>query len=251
MGLVGLDLKTAKEVLHNRNIQNYRVLYKDTKGKTGVIINEETDRLGILTVYIGVKSIIRNLPSNFQKNESLKNFLMIFQHFNSEFDMKLDNIHDVFNPMATDRKFLFWLSSWFSLELGTDLPELSYRQLIKEIVPLYRWRGTKYGLQRLLEIISGFKPEIIEGYVEAGLEITDSIDFYFTESDDAYSDIGICFPVSQKSLGRSIVKTIFSIVEKEKPAHINCKITFVPNFSETRNSIFSIGEITLGDDSRL
>lgn len=241
----------AKKILQNNSLDNYRILYKDTTGPNGIVIDQKVDRNGILNIFVGTKSIAYNLPGSYQRNQSLKNYLMIFQHFNNSFNNKLDNIHNFFNPMVTDKKALFWLSSWFSLEIGTDLPENRYRMLIREIVTLYQWRGTKYGLERILEIISGSKPEITEGGIDINNIEDDSISFTFSENIDGNNEINIIFPLSQKQLGGKVVKTIFSIVEKEKPAHIQCRILFAPDEVKEKDAAFRIGEVTVMEDSRL
>lgn len=248
---VNLDLTSAKAILESSDIKDYKVFYRDSKKGHGSVIDQKVNRDGSLNLFVGTRSIIKNLPGNYQGNQSLQNFLMIFQHFNNDFDLKLDNLHNAFNPMKTRKEFLLWLSSWFSLEIGADLPEVRYRRLIREIVPLYRWRGTRHGMQRILEIISGYKPEIIEGDFENSIEESESISFTFSETGGAESVIGINFPVSQKVLGGRVVKTIYNIVEKEKPAHIRCRIMFRPDVVESDVNSFTIGEVAVVEDSRL
>ena len=53
-----------------------------------------------------------------------------------------------------------WLSTWVSLALDENWPQLKRRRLIKEAVELYRWRGTRWGLTRYLELYTGITPEI-------------------------------------------------------------------------------------------
>lgn len=56
--------------------------------------------------------------------------------------------------------FLPWLAGWVSLALDENWPELKRRRLIREAVDLYRWRGTRRGLSRYLEIYTGVVPRI-------------------------------------------------------------------------------------------
>lgn len=252
MGLTGLDLNTAVQILANNDVTDYKVLYRTSKKGIGTVLDQKSDSNGTLCLYVGTDSIIKNLPSNYQRNKSLENYLMIFQHINNSFDMKMDNIHEIFNPLVTDRKFLFWLSSWFSLELGTDLSEYRYRRLIKDIVTLYHWRGTKHGLASILEVISGYKPDISEGNLESLRDNSDSVDFIFSEAGDDQASVGIHFPVSQQTLGANVVKTIYNIVDKEKPAHISCRITFAPDSTVEKEKFFTIGGVdAIAEDSRL
>lgn len=248
---LNLNISQAIKLLDYKAINSYKVLYKESKKEVGRVIDQRVLSDGTLTLTVGSSSLIKSLPSNYQNSDSLKDYLMIFQHFNNEFNRELDNIHNIFNPMETRREFLLWLSSWFSLEIGAQLPEVRYRRLIREIVPLYRWRGTKVGLSRILEIISGYKPEIIEGYYDEKDIQSESISFTFSEVGSSENLIVIKFPISQKELGGRTVKTLFNIVDKEKPAHISCRLIFIPDHQDKKDDYFTIGEVAVVTDSRL
>ncbi len=72
----------------------------------------------------------------------------------------LDNLHRFFGAYETPPDFLPWLATWVDLVLDQNWPEMKRRRLIREAVELYRWRGTRRGLMRYLEIYAGVKPEI-------------------------------------------------------------------------------------------
>lgn len=54
----------------------------------------------------------------------------------------------------TPKEFLDWLAGWVALEIRIDLDESERRALIARAVQLYRLRGTKAGLEQLLEILT-------------------------------------------------------------------------------------------------
>ncbi|MGI9301088.1 MAG: phage tail protein [Gammaproteobacteria bacterium] len=64
-------------------------------------------------------------------------------------------IHRYFDPQKTDEEFLPWLASWAALSLRADWNAQTKRRFIQEILPLYHKRGTRAGLQRMLEIFTG------------------------------------------------------------------------------------------------
>lgn len=64
-------------------------------------------------------------------------------------------LHRYFDPEKTDEEFLPWLVSWVALSLRADWDAQTKRRFIQEILPLYQKRGTKAGLQRMLEIYTG------------------------------------------------------------------------------------------------
>jgi phage tail-like protein len=72
-------------------------------------------------------------------------------------------IHTYFSPDFTPPEFLPWLAGWVALSLRDDWNEESQRAFIREIVPLYKLRGTKRGLEAILQIYlrnAGFSEEV-------------------------------------------------------------------------------------------
>lgn len=68
---------------------------------------------------------------------------------------KLDAISDYSNPERTDPEFLPWLASWMGLALRTDWTESQQREVLRQILPLYRMRGTRQGIEQYLKIYVG------------------------------------------------------------------------------------------------
>src|SRR5882724_716721 len=67
-----------------------------------------------------------------------------------------------FDPDRAPEGFLSWLASWVALSLRADLSPKQQRQFIANMVQLYRGRGTKDSLHKLLEIFTAFTPTITE-----------------------------------------------------------------------------------------
>ncbi len=64
----------------------------------------------------------------------------------------IDKIHLYFNPQQTPEEFLPWLAGWVALSLRDDWAVDVKRAFIQQIVGLYRKRGTKAGLIKILSI---------------------------------------------------------------------------------------------------
>lgn len=120
----------------------------------------------------------------------------------------VDRIHTYFDPGPgkndSDRapaEFLEWLASWVALSLREDWDEEQKRRFIRQVVPLYRWRGTKRGLEQMLGIYTGGKATIT-------IMEDDSRPHYFlvrlsrTEEGWAYNE-----------------SIAVAIIDQEKPAH--------------------------------
>ncbi|MDJ0632609.1 MAG: phage tail protein I [Xenococcaceae cyanobacterium MO_188.B29] len=75
----------------------------------------------------------------------------------------IDNIDVYFNPQQTPEEFLPWLAGWVALSLRDDWKPKVKRAFIQQIVGLYRLRGTKAGLIKILEIYlenAGFSKKV-------------------------------------------------------------------------------------------
>jgi len=126
-----------------------------------------------------VSSYLKYLPAIFQQNTHSENitfiacFLIAFEQILTGFkdqeglEKKIDRIHTYLDPNPLEpeeskdavqrapEKFLPWLASWISLNLRDNWQEDEKRRFIREVVPLYRLRGTKAGLEGMIRIYTG------------------------------------------------------------------------------------------------
>lgn len=86
-----------------------------------------------------------------------------------ELDEWADQRAVLVEPRATPASALDWLASFAGLALDRRWPESARRTLIAEAYQLYRWRGTKAALLRMLEIYLGYPPQLIEAWQLRGL----------------------------------------------------------------------------------
>ena len=87
-------------------------------------------------------------------------FLRGFEDAQEPLREMLSGLYRYFDADSAPADFLPWLATWVALDLDEHWLQLKRRRLIKEAIWLYRWRGTRKGLSRYLEIYSGVKPEI-------------------------------------------------------------------------------------------
>jgi phage tail-like protein len=107
-------------------------------------------------------SYLQYLPIIFHDSDFLNRFLQILEAIWEPLEQRQDHCEMYLDPRTCPTSFLPWFASWFDLEVTPYLPEARLRPLIAEAVELYRWRGTKYGLARMIEVCTGLKPEITE-----------------------------------------------------------------------------------------
>jgi phage tail P2-like protein len=77
-------------------------------------------------------------------------------------EQRQDHIEMYFDVQTCPPAFLPWLASWLGLSLNERWPEARRRRLLAQAMELYRWRGTHYGLVRMIEVCTGITPVITE-----------------------------------------------------------------------------------------
>jgi phage tail-like protein len=89
-----------------------------------------------------------------------RRMLLIFENLWEQLEQRQDFIDMYFDPRTCPASFLRWLASWFDVAIDPHWPEPRIRALLLELIQLYQWRGTKYGLTRMVEVCAGVTPEI-------------------------------------------------------------------------------------------
>ena len=159
---VGLDVYKAKNRITRLfpSMENrIDIEFVEAECRRFVVLDcEYNDDKEIIKLKVASKNPIRHLPSIYQENDFLRNYLMIFQHIMNETSITLDNIDNLFRPMEVDSRFLPLISSWIGVNhelLGTE--DIA-RKVLQYAVPLYRYRGTKLGMRALLFLVTGVVP---------------------------------------------------------------------------------------------
>jgi len=184
---------------------------------------------GLIELEAASGNPIRHLPSNYQSNEFLRGFLMIFQHVMNDTTITLDNMHEYFRPMQSPLNFLPMLADWLGIQLDTLGGESEVRYFLQYAIPLYRYRGTAIGLRAHLTIVSGVVPEIIEGVTPySAMMISESAESESSlmDSDDSKNSFTIHFPVLRSKFSDALIRRLSLIVQREKPVHTRAYITF-------------------------
>jgi phage tail-like protein len=105
---------------------------------------------------------LNNLPTIFQDNEFFNRYMLIFESIWEPLEQREDYIDMYFDPRTCPVSFLPWLAGWLGLSIDRHWPEARRRQLLAEALELYRWRGTRHGLTRIIEVCTGLTPQIEE-----------------------------------------------------------------------------------------
>jgi len=132
----------------------------------------------------------------------------------------------LFAPYETPGDFLPWLASWVGLALDDNWPEMRRRRLLAEAVPLYRWRGTRRGLTRALQIYTGFTPDITD-HPFAGMRLGPNT---LLGRDTLLGDVAphtfvvtLAVP-NPTAVNRQIIR---AVIDSQKPAHTRYALRIV------------------------
>ena len=107
-------------------------------------------------------SYLKYLPAVYERDPFMGRFLMLFESLWGPIDEQIDTLADYFDPMLTTLPMLKWLADRLDLKVDDELPVAVVRRLVAKAVPLYRRRGTRAGLQELLQIYTGGEVQIVE-----------------------------------------------------------------------------------------
>ena len=163
-----------------------------------------------------------------QGGSVLNTFVEVMEKMHTPTEDLLDDLHNIFNPRQVPERFLPMLAHWTNLinlfqpdkagsepsfwkerTLPTEPGHL--RELIAMSVEISQWRGTNYGLKRVLQMATGVS------------------NFSIKETDKPFH-IQVGVPEEAQKYWELIQR----IVEQEKPAHITAEL-FIDN-NETFDS---------------
>ncbi len=254
--IIGIDLTKSLSFLNKIGLTVEKIVYEESEYKNNTVIKqsikpwEKIEKGNKIHLTISNINPIKYLPSIYQafdkKNgDFLKRYLWIFQHILNSINIKLDNIHEYFNPMEAPTGFFQWLASWFSININYAIPEDKMRLLVKEAVNLYQWRGTAKGIAKFLEIITGVKPDIIEGYIpirEYFIVDDKLVERPIIDERTSPYQFTVYFPVSSNYFDIETIKKINQIIKSEKPAHTSYYIVFLKEKVKKEKPSFIIGE---------
>jgi phage tail-like protein len=213
---------------------------------------EKAPSIGSLRLDFPRDTYLRYLPAVYQEDEQsrdfLERFLSLFQTF---FDGtegaigRLARYFDVDSRLARG-EFLRWLASWLSISEDKGWSEEQLRELIRRAPELYKQRGTREGLEAMVEIFTGERPLVVEHFQTVACPQPSAEARRTAEEERArnirtheeilrnlYGTDPYCFCVllkpyrTERRGGRKVVrllsederKAVRRIVDAEKPAH--------------------------------
>jgi len=163
----------------------------------------------------------------------------------ADFESVIDDISDYFDPFLAREDFLPWLASWTALILRADWSPEQKRNVLFQIIPLYRKRGTKAGLEEYLKIYVGEGTSILDVHepIQVGITATVGVDTVVGGFPANLFRVNVAFTTPDPAELSKKTESVRAVLDIEKPAHTYYSIT-------TSGPTFQVGvQSTIGKDT--
>lgn len=107
-------------------------------------------------------SLAHALPAVYQEDDFTMRFVGAFDAVLAPVLLSLDTIDAYLDPRLAPPDFLPWLAGWLGLEIDENWDDEQARRMIGSAVELFRWQGTRRGVQALVLAWTGLLPDALE-----------------------------------------------------------------------------------------
>ncbi len=105
---------------------------------------------------------LQYLPMIYEDDEFMGRYLMIFERMLEPIETRINNMADYFDPQLMPENILAYMADVLDLDFDPNWPEDRRRRMVAMGIQMHRLRGTKRGLQQILEIYTGGQVQIVE-----------------------------------------------------------------------------------------
>ena len=164
------------------------------------------------------------LPGVLRQDPFLTSFLRVFDSILRPILQTIDAVDDYLDPDLAPAALVGWLATWVGEDLEERLPEKTRRALVREAGKLHRERGTRAGLRRAIEVLTGVEPLVIENTPGLRLDADSRLCINTALLDSSPNNIYI---VVQGGGGAVDSDAISRVVDSLAPAHAKVTVRFV------------------------
>ncbi len=186
------ESRSIEELLCDPDIDTYTKVSLMSASGAKRFVNGEDELLYDINgryLYIGMElmgygsATISNIKISATGDNFMATFPQVYQERNSFFHRYLSVFSSIYNDISEQNEHLYEMldlntcspellemyGSWFGIDLkGGFLEEDVLRQLVKEAYMLNKLKGTRKGIERVLTIILGEEPVILENRMQGG-----------------------------------------------------------------------------------
>ncbi|MGB5009091.1 MAG: phage tail protein [Candidatus Dechloromonas phosphoritropha] len=184
-------------------------------------------------------------PTGAQEPSAVLRLLAVIDPMFADFELLLDDLSDYCDPLLAREDFLPWLASWTALVLRADWSAAQKREVLTRIIPLYRKRGTKAGLEEYLKIYAGDGVSILDELdpMQVGVTATVGVDTVVEGLPAHFFRANVAFTTPDPAELSRKTASVRAVLDIEKPAHTYYNLSI-------SGPTFQIGErSTVGKDT--
>jgi phage tail-like protein len=105
--------------------------------------------------------LLHQLPVGMAEDDFLFRFVSIFQRVSDTVVHQIDTLPHMFDPTVAPEPMVQTMARWLGVDwLDSSLDGRLQREIVLQYAQLIQWRGTKRGLQQLLELLSGAPAQV-------------------------------------------------------------------------------------------
>ena len=123
-------------------------------------------------IRVGVRGdvFMSAFPAVYQeRNSFLHRYLSVFSSIYNDYSEQNEKLYEMLDLDKCDAELLEMYGSWFGIDLkGGFLPEDTLRKLVKDAYKLNRMKGTKWSIERIMEIVVGDDFVLLENRLQDG-----------------------------------------------------------------------------------
>ena len=111
---------------------------------------------------MSVSRLVEQLPRAMSGDPVLRGFVAAFEEVADTVLERIDSVEHHVDPGLATPEMLQFLASWLGVELEPTDPLDYQRMLVGEVGRLLGWRGTRYGVEALLEAATGARVTVTD-----------------------------------------------------------------------------------------
>ena len=107
--------------------------------------------------------LVDQLPRTMAQDPVLRSFVTAFEEVADTVRERIDSVEHQMDTGLASPEMLQYLGSWLGVELEPTDPAEYRRSMVREVGRLLGWRGTRYGVEALLEAATGARVTVLDG----------------------------------------------------------------------------------------
>jgi phage tail-like protein len=162
------------------------------------------------------------LPAILRRDPFMVRFLGIFDELWRPLLEMIDAVDCYFDPALTPMEMVEWLATWVGEDLAQTWPEGAKRGLVREAAAIHRARGTRAGLKRALELVTGKEVLVTDNTTGLRLDEDATLGLNTHLQTPEPNHINV---VVRGKLNDIDMDAVRAVIRKLKPAHAVTSVT--------------------------